>query len=423
LVPHGREFNPSNPQVATLMAKWVQQLTDLFPSPFFHIGFDETREAPVVLAADKKAPAALYLEQFRLVTGLLQQRHKTVLLWSDMFARYPDLIPQIPADSIVVPWGYDRTVYEPYWKPFENSSLTRFVATGVSIWDQVAPDFDRSFDNIDSFLARGRQHGVSGIINTIWTDDIAVLIRPAFPGIAYGGVAAWQAGAVDRETFFADYSRTVYGAQAGGDVATGLAQLNRSELELSKALGGANPDWGETSPAFWDDPLTPAHLAQAAAQREHFRQTRLLAEDAGEHLTQALRLGADSSTLSDLLLESRLLDYMGMKNIYADEMAGFWQKMGSHPDPHIVYLYVGEELSYHDHSRTEDLMDSSGDLQQAYRAAWLASYTPYRLGTVMGKWNAEFQYWWKLQRRLRDLQEAFHAGDALPRLESFSPGY
>ena len=134
-------------------------------------------------------------------------------------------------------------------------------------------------------------------------------------------------------------------------------------------------------------------------------------------------MGADSSTLSDLLLESRLLDYMGMKNIYADEMAGFWQKTGSHPDPHIVYLYVGEELSYHDHSRTEDLMDSSGDLQQAYRAAWLASYTPYRLGTVMGKWNAEFQYWWKLQRRLRDLQEAFHAGETLPPLESFSPGY
>jgi hypothetical protein len=41
----------------------------------------------------------------------------------------------------------------------------------------------------------------------------------------------------------------------------------------------------------------------------------------------------------------------------------------------------------------------------------------------MGKWNAEFQYWWKLQRRFRDFLAAFHEGDALPPLESFSPGY
>ncbi|MGO8786644.1 MAG: glycoside hydrolase family 20 zincin-like fold domain-containing protein [Terriglobia bacterium] len=423
LVPHGREFDPRNPQIAPLLTNWVEQLTDLFPSPFFHIGFDETREAPVVLAADKEAPSALYLEQFRLVTGLLQRHSKTVLFWSDMFARYPELIPQIPAGSIVVPWGYDRTVYEPYWKPFEDSTLARFIATGVSIWDQVAPDFDRSFDNIDTFLARGRQHGVTGIINTIWTDDIAVLIRPAFPGLAYGGAAAWQTDPVNRGTFFAEYARIVYGTSAADDVAKGLDELNRSEVELSQGLGGKHPDWGETSPSFWDDPLTSAHLARAAAQREHFRQTRLLAEDAGEHFAHALRLRTDPTTLSDFLLEARLLDYVGMKNVYADDMASFWREMGPHPDHHKLNLYVGEESSDHDHSRTEDLMDSSGDLQQAYRAAWLNSYTPYRLGTVMGKWNAEFQYWWKLQRRFRDLHEAFHQGDALPPLESFSPGY
>jgi hypothetical protein len=136
-----------------------------------------------------------------------------------------------------------------------------------------------------------------------------------------------------------------------------------------------------------------------------------------------MRLGGDSSTLSDLLLEARLLDYAGMKNIYAAEMASFWRELGSHPDGDKVSFYVSGESSSHDHSRIEDLMDYSGDLQQAYRAAWLDSYTPYRLGTVMGKWNAEFQYWWKLQRRFHDFVAAFRSGDALPSLESFSPGY
>ena len=45
-----------------------------------------------------------------------------MLVWSDMFARFQELIPQIPPGTIVVPWGYDRAVYEPYWKPFAESS-------------------------------------------------------------------------------------------------------------------------------------------------------------------------------------------------------------------------------------------------------------------------------------------------------------
>ena len=397
MLPHGSEFNPRNPQVPPLLSRWVEQLTGLFPSQFFHIGFDETWEAPMVALPDKASPAAVYLEQFRLVSEMVRRHGKTVLVWSDMFSKYPNLIPEIPEGTIVVPWGYDRTVYEPYWKPFADSPLSRFVATGVSIWNQVAPNFDRSFDNIDSFLATGRQHGVSGLINTLWTDDIAVLIRPAFPGMAYGAIAAWQADPVNRGTFFPEYAQIMYGASTAAEVASGLKALNGSEVELARAVGG---EYEETSPPFWDDPLTKAHLARAAAQREHLVQTRLLAEDAIDHISRALRLGADPSTLSDLLLEARLLDYAGMKNIYAAEMAGFWKELGSHPDPEKLSFYLGQSSS-HDHSRIEDLMDYSGDLQQAYRAAWLDSYTPYRLGTVMGKWNAEFQYWWKLARRLR----------------------
>jgi len=149
----------------------------------------------------------------------------------------------------------------------------------------------------------------------------------------------------------------------------------------------------------------------------------LRAEDAQEHLARALRLGADPSTLTDLLLEARLLDYAGMKNVYAAEIASFWQVLGPHPDPRKVEFYVSDEICSHDHSRIQDLLDYSGDLQQAYRAAWLESYTRYRLGTILGRWTAEHQYWWNLDRRFRNFAGGFHKGDALPPLESFSSGY
>ena len=62
------------------------------------------------------------------------------------------------------------------------------------------PDYARSFENIDTFLASGRKSGAMGLMNTIWTDDAQNLLRTAWPGIAYGAAAAWQSSPVDRPT-------------------------------------------------------------------------------------------------------------------------------------------------------------------------------------------------------------------------------
>jgi hexosaminidase len=417
--PHGSEFDPRNPEVPALLTDWIDQLAGLFPSPFFHIGFDETSEARFLAGRDKALPAQLYMQHFQQVSDRVRGHSKTLLVWSDMFATYPELIPRIPPGTVIVPWGYDPTVYEPYWKPFAASPLDRFIATGVSIWDQVAPDFNRSFSNIDTFTAAGRLHGVLGMINTLWTDDIAVLMRPAYPGIAYGAAAAWQKDPVNRGEFFSDYCRIMYPAALADEVKAGLEAMTRAETELAKAF---DTEYDETSPSFWDDPLTRAHLARAAAHRAGFRAARLSAEDAEEHLSRALESGGDAATLSQLLLEARLIDYSGMKHLYAAEMADFWRDMGPHPTAEKLDFYFGR-ISARDHGRLVDLMDQSGDLQQAYRSAWLESYTTYRLGGVLGKWDAEFQYWWKLKRRIEEFRAEFHDGGALPPLESFSSGH
>jgi len=41
-VPYGFEFDPTNPQAREMVKKMIKEISDLFPSPFFHVGFDET---------------------------------------------------------------------------------------------------------------------------------------------------------------------------------------------------------------------------------------------------------------------------------------------------------------------------------------------------------------------------------------------
>jgi len=80
----------------------------------------------------------------------------------------------------------------------------------------------------------------------------------------------------------------------------------------------------------------------------------------------------------------------------------------------------GSMVIYQDHSRLVDLMDAITELRAEYRSAWLAEYTPYRLASAVGRWNAEYEYWRRMQSRLLTFSESSHEGDKLPPLASFA---
>jgi hypothetical protein len=116
-----------------------------------------------------------------------------------------------------------------------------------------------------------------------------------------------------------------------------------------------------------------------------------------------------------------MLDYAGMKYIYAFDIAGFFKTLGIHPSRADVQFYLGWESSARNHGRIMDLMDEVSDLRGVYRSAWLAEYTDHRLQSVLGRWDAEYEYWRRLQTRLWDLIHSFKDGDTLPGLEQVRP--
>ena len=116
-----------------------------------------------------------------------------------------------------------------------------------------------------------------------------------------------------------------------------------------------------------------------------------------------------------------MLDYAGMKYIYALDIAGYFKILGSHPTHADVQFYLGRESSARNHGRITDLMDEISDLRGIYRSAWLVEYTDHRLQSVLGRCDAEYEYWRRLQTRLWDLIHSFKDGDTLPDLEQLRP--
>ncbi len=422
-LPHGTEFDPRNPQRNSLLTDWVTQLAQLFPSPFVHIGFDEAFQIEQAARQGGMAaqPAQLFVRQLNTVDELFKKYGKTVMAWGDIMVKYPEIVSQLPSGLIAVAWEYDpgpESHYQHWLGPLATQHIPHMIASGVTCWNQVMPDYARSFENIDTFLASGRKSGAMGLMNTLWTDDAQNLLRTAWPGVAYGAAAAWQSSPVDRQNFFADYSELAYPSAVAPEVTQALKDLEAAELALQKAIGD------DTMLALWRDPFAPAMLKQSTDHLGDLRQTRLLAEDAATRLEQALSAGGDPVTLQCLLVGSRLLDYAGERFQTAPELEKMWRNLGPRrPKDDEWWNNFESQVTYQDHSRIIDLMDAITELRPQYRAAWLDEYTAYRLDSALVRWEAEAEYWRALQDRFRAFSDSSREGQSLPPLETVVRGH
>jgi hexosaminidase len=413
-MPHGGDLDPRNPEMQRVVEDWVGQMTALFPSPWFHIGLDEPWELERAGNAD---PGKLYLEHLTRTSALARRHGKRVLFWADvasganLFEKYPQLAPGLPEGTIPVPWHYhDEKDYSRMLEPFRKANVPQVIGTGIWAWDTITPDFHVTFANIDGFLRDGRKYGTLGIVNTNWADDAQLLYRTTQPGVAYGAIAAWQREPMDRAGFFSNYSASVYGGGHSASVAAALQALDDSQQAMASAVGT------EDMFRLWDDPLAPQSLSRVRPHIQDLRQARLKAEEAQERLEAAAAQYPES--LSSLLLGARLLDYAGMKFLYAVEIADIYTKLDASATRADVSFWLGREASDRNHSRIGDLMDLITELRDLYQAQWLAENTPYRLGAALGRFNAEYEYWRRLQSRLWDVRRTFQEGKPLPPLDS-----
>jgi hexosaminidase len=411
--PHSVELDPTNPKVATLLADWAAQISDLFPSPFVHVGFDETwRIEDVAKKRGNITPAELFTEQLGNVAKLFQLHGKTVMAWADVVVKYPAIINRLPRGVIPVAWDYDAQPNVKKWlDPLTAKHLPHFIQSGVANWQEIALNFDMTFANVDNFLAAGRRSEALGLINSVWADSAQCFLRLAWPAIAYGAIAPWQSVAMPRATFFSEYSAQMYATSAAPEVAEALENLGQSELAVEKAFG--QPSIHE----MWGDPFSAMNLKRTADHQEDLRQTRLAAEKAQTYVYRAMKESSDPASLKTLLLAGRMLDFAGYKFLNAFEVAERWRKFGPY-NSERYWNEIESEIVYVDHGRFADMMDETTQIARVYRAAWLAEYTPYRLEAALGRWQNEYTHWLRLQNRFRTAAEGLKEGSSLPPLDT-----
>ena len=391
--PHGHVLAPGQPGSLPLIKSWFTQIADDFPSPFLHIGADETFELGTGRTKDdveKRGLGPVYADFLSSIHTTLAPLHRRLLFWGDMATTDPDAIPGLPKDMIAIPWIYwHKDSYDPDILPFKKAGLETWVAPGDANWRQVYPIEKIALDNISGFIAAGQRLGSTGELTVDWNDDGEGLFNQDWFGMLFGSAAGWQPGKSDGAAYQASFGPLFHGDT------TGRIDQALTEIIAAEDLIDVSND------TFWLDPWSPAGLAKADKLRPNIPSARLHAERAIELIETALATDPtlrEQDALRAMELGARRIDFIGLKFQLSDEMRSTYAKAYAMKDDRSKdsatndLLYSISSMN----GRCQDLRDGYSMLKGLYRDSWLAENRPYWLDNVLVRYDLQIQQW---QRR------------------------
>jgi len=404
---YGEELDPRNPRVQTVLRDWIGQYAKLFTSPFVHVGFDETWETNRISEeVDSSVHSEqLWLQHLDFVQKEWKKYGKTVLAWTDMNNYYPDILSRFPPGAIPVVWEYspDTGAIDHYLDPVLKEKRPFFIQNAVSGWGHIYPSATYTYDNMDLTLKAGIEHGTMGDITSVWTDAVEPFIRPSWSFMAYGCIGAWQGSAPERQHFIDRYCRILYPRMAT-QMRTALDSLAASIETLTGVLGKNTSNLpGGTIIESWSNPFSAYYLANSRGHLAALKMVRRQVEEAETQLALALGKAGreDSVFIRSLLVSAQLVHYTASRFLWAVVICDRWNEamLGKKKNDFVYY-----DIGYICHGYIQDMLDEAGELKTVYANAWLSESQPYRLNTMLGRWDVEYGLWQKLLLKLLDFR-------------------
>lgn len=415
--PHGYVLAPGQEGTLPLIKDWFTEIAAEFPSPFLHIGADETFDLGLGRTEDQvqsQGYGTVYMSFLKQIHDELTPLNRRLLFWGDIGDENPDAVAQLPKDMIAVPWSYGRSAsFDKLIEPFSKAGIETWVAPGDSNWNEVFPVAKTALWNIQGFVRDGQRLGSTGTINTVWNDDGEGLFNLDWYGVLFGPVAGWQA----EESPIPNY-QDAYGQVFNGDTS---GKVNEAEKELMAAQDAlANAKTRMTSDKlFWLDPWSAEGQEISAELLPQAHDLRIHAERAVVLLAQLRQSNPDlneQDALAAMDLGARRLDLIGMKFELAHEIAdAYAQAFQNQHDQakrpmtsHLLGKITGAN------GLCQDLRDAYSATKAEYTQAWLKENRPYWLNNVTVRYDLEVERW---QQRGDMFEAAIHqrySGKGLP---------
>ncbi len=381
-LPHGWLLAPANPGGEAYVRDLIGDELAAVPNPpFFHIGSDEPvdlgrgRSAALVAA---KGEGVVYTQHVVETAGfVLAHSHARPMIWDDALSRHPEMFSALPKQLVFVNWHYGtEKTYVPYIQRIAAGGFEQMVAPGALNWNEIYPDIDAAFTNIERFVTEGKAAHVLGLFQTVWHDDGETLYEATWYPVLYAAANAWESAPVPRERFASDFPSAFFGS----DDAHYAADLN--DLARCRTLLRASPrEYGNY--LFWSDAFDPALVT--IGTKLDLSALRLAAEDALAHLRSSPPPPLHANAAAVMELAARRYDTLGRNLQIAAEARAYYDdaraELGGKND---ALLYRGLNVTKYLFWEQRDMLLG---LEPAVRASWEYESRPDHVAAVLERYD------------------------------------
>lgn len=247
-------LTPANEETYALLDEMYSEFLPNFSSTQFNVDCDESWDHGLGRSkalADERGKGRLYLDHILRLREMAAKHGRRIQVWADILLHYPELLPEIPDDVLLLDWRYENQATYPTVLEIARSGRPFLVCPGVSAWNTIFPRIDNALGNILGYTQAGMAAGAVGMLLTDWGDHGAYAMPAAsFYPYAFGAETAWTGGQTSPDTFDAKAGSLLFG-DLSGQVVAAVRRTGRAMAQWP--LRG--PNGSDAIAAVFDDPL------------------------------------------------------------------------------------------------------------------------------------------------------------------------
>jgi hypothetical protein len=204
-------LNIANPKSYELLDDLYQELADMFESPYFHVGCDESQELGSYNCRElmtQKGKGQVYLEHYQKIYDLAKKYgKKEILIYHDIAFHFPEVLKGVPKDYIFVYWDYsDKKQEYPGLAKIAQAGFRTIVSPSVHDYNRFYPNMTATEKNTQTIIQDGIKNGSIGMIQSSWGDFRNENLREhRLYGFVMAQVMAWNAAEFDINQFWRDF--------------------------------------------------------------------------------------------------------------------------------------------------------------------------------------------------------------------------
>lgn len=206
--------NVSDERVLPLIKGMIREYMALFSSNKFNICADETFDLGKGKAkklADEKSVHRIYIDYVKSLCEFLVEEGKVPMFWGDVICGEPELIKELPEETICLNWGYAPNQREDESRKMAEAGAKQYLCPGVCGWNEWMNLIENSYLNITRMCSYAEKYKAVGILNTDW-GDFGHINHPDYsiPGMIYGAAFSWNREEIPFEEINRQISKVEY---------------------------------------------------------------------------------------------------------------------------------------------------------------------------------------------------------------------